>query len=180
MLDRLEELLAPYLRLQWVALVVAGLFLLLYVVVGAGWFLSQSSQSGLRERIDQQRAIVTRAEARGEQVAEEYERVVEAIPPASLQETDVFQDILTIAERNNVSLTTSFVGEVEEDVEGKTYRALTFQASVSGLREGILGFLLDMDETQELIETLIVNSASISALVSGTVSIDFTVYTHSS
>ena len=178
MFERLEELLAPYLRLQLVALVVAGLFLLFYVVVSAGWLLSQSSQSGLRERIDQQRAIVARAEARGEQVSEEYERALEAIPPATLQETDVFQDILAIAERNDVSITTSFVGEAEEQVESKTYRALTFQASVSGIREGILGFLLDMDETQELIETLIVNSASISALVSGTVTMEFTVYTH--
>ncbi|MCZ6788907.1 MAG: hypothetical protein O7D33_03020 [Chloroflexi bacterium] len=179
-LERVSEILAPYLRLQMVALAVAGLFVVFYLLIGAGWFLSQSSQSGLRTQIDQQRSIVNRAEARGEQVAGEYDRIAEAIPPASLRETDVFQDILAIAERNDVSITTSFTGEDEEQLGSKTYRALTFQASVSGLRQGILGFLLDMDETQELIETLIVNSASISALASGTLTMEFTVYTHAS
>ena len=178
MFERLEELVAPYLRLRFVAIAVGGVFLLLYLVLGARWLLSESSLSGLEEEVVQQRSIVTRAESRGEQVAEEYERLKDAIPPFSLQETDVFQSILAIAERHNINITTNFVGESEEQVENKTYRALTFQASVTGLRDGILDFFQEMDETQERIETLVVKDASISTQVRGALSMTFTVYTH--
>ena len=179
MLDRLEELLAPYLKLQFVALVVAGMFLLLYLLLGARWFLSESSLAGLEEDVVQKRAIVTRAESRGEQVAEEYERVKDAIPPASLRETDVFQSILAIAANHDINISNaSFVGEIEEQVESKTYRALTFQATVTGLQDRLLDFFQEMDVTQELIETLIVKTATISVQARGTLSMTFTVFTN--
>ena len=174
----MEELLAPYLKLQFVALVVAGMFLLLYLVLGGRWFLSESSLAGLETELAQQRAIVNRAESRGEQVAEEYERLKDAIPPFSLQEVDVFQSILAIAERNDVDITSAnFAGETQEQVENKTYRALTFQAAVTGTRDRILDFFQEMDEAQELIETLIVSNATISVQARGTLSMTFTVYT---
>ena len=72
----------------------------------------------------------------------------------------------------------SFVGENDEQVESKTYRALTFQATVTGLRDGLLDFFQEMDETQELIETLIVKTATITLQARGTLSITFTVFTN--
>ena len=104
MLERLQEQvterMGSYLRLQFVALVIGGAFLLVYATLGASWFLAESSQPDLRNDIDRASATVSRAQARGEQTDEAYERVQEAIPPADLQETDVFQDILAIADRN--------------------------------------------------------------------------------
>ena len=129
--------------------------------------------------VAQQSSIVNRAESRGEQVAEEHERVKDAVPPFSLRETDVFQSILAIAEHHDINISNaSFVGETEEQVENKTYRALTFQASVTGLRDGILDFFREMDETQELIETLIVKDATINTQARSALSMTFTVYTH--
>ena len=103
-LELLADRVRPYLRLQFVALVIGGVFLLIYAAVGASWFVAQSSQSGLEDQISRQSAILARAEIRGEEVEEEFQAVQEAIPPVDLQELDVFRDIFAIAERNNVDI----------------------------------------------------------------------------
>ena len=184
MQDQLAELaegLKRYLRLQFVALLVGGIFLLLFAALGASWFVAQSSQSGLQDQINRQSAILARAVLRGEDVETEYQAVLEAIPKADLQETDIFRDILTIAERNNVDISgLTFQGSAPEKLGTQVYQALTFQLNVVGSRESILAFFDDMDVTQSLLETLIVRNATLRLGPGGTLSMAFTVYTDTS
>ncbi len=179
-LEELAERFKPYLRLQFVALLVGGIYLLLFAVLGASWFVAQSSQSGLEGQINRQSAILARAVIRGEEVDTEYQAVQEAIPKAGLQETDIFRDMFTIAERNGVDITITFQGSAPEKLGTQVYQALTFQLSAIGNQESILAFFDDMDVTQSLLETLIVKNASLRLGPGGTLSMAFTVYTHTS
>ena len=179
-LEELAERFKPYLRLQFVALLVGGIYLLLFAALGASWFVAQSSQTGLQDQINRQSAILERAVTRGEEVETEYEEVQEAIPKADLQETDIFRDIFTIAERNGVDITMTFQGRGQEQLGTQVYQALTFQLNAIGNQESVLAFFDDMDVTQSLLETLIVKNASLRLGPGGTLSMAFTVYTHTS
>ena len=60
------------------------------------------------------------------------------------------------------------------------FQALTFRLSAIGNEERILAFFEDMDVTQNLLDTLIVTSASLNIDAGSTLSMELTVYTHAS
>ena len=172
--EQIYPQIAPYLTLGRISLIVGGLFLIIYGALGFIYMTEGLSQQDMEDRLAQQKNILGRSTARAQEVESEYQRVQDAIPLADLTEIDVFKAILQLGGDSGVAPQISSRGESTETFGGQVYRVIQFQVSAVGPVEAVDDFFRKLDGEQTLLETLVVDTAS---LTGGTTQMSFNVYT---
>ncbi len=167
----------PYLTMGRISMMLGGLFLIVYATLGFLYVTESTSQTRMREDIARLSRSTSASAGRAQEVDAEYRRVQEAIPPGDLTETDVFETILQLASEIGVTPQISYSQETAETIGGQAYRVLKFQVTAAGPAEAVLDFFRALDKEQTLLETLVVQSVSLSTGGTGTTRMAFSVYT---
>jgi hypothetical protein len=155
-----------------------GLLVIIFVAIGVVYLRQGGEQEQLRLDIAQQSRIVARAQQSAEGVEERFKMVQEAIPPADLEETSVYEVILDVAERSGVTASVSLNSDSRKKVGKTTYRVLAFTVTAQGSPDAVRDFIEALDREQITLPTLVLDSLKLSGEVVATTSIDFVVYTH--
>ncbi|MBI4198990.1 MAG: hypothetical protein HY535_00755 [Chloroflexi bacterium] len=175
--EQLKPRVLPYLTLRWVSIVTVALLVLLYVALASRYFQVQDQRRAVERDIVALRARVGTYRTASEEVEARYKRVQEAIPPATLIETDVFETMLKLASEHQVSAQIQFKSEETRQVGNRTYRVINFSVAVSGSGQAVESFLRAMDGEQKLLETLFLGNVNLSTGGGGSASMEFQVYT---
>lgn len=187
--EELEELERPSrleLARQWVmrnriptAIAAAALLVPLLL---SGYLLYAASQERVRHddlqnQISRLSAIAGITPQRQEEVLLEFARIQDAVPLATLRETDVYTILLDLAEERGLDMQMTYRGESQRKVGNTNYRVLRFSVTMDGPYDGVWGLLTELDGPAEELPTLVLENISLTVAASSRGSADFTIYT---
>jgi hypothetical protein len=123
--------------------------------------------------------VTTGARSRVEQVEADYKAAQETVPPADLQEIDVFRAVRRLAGKvglDTSQVTPSYKGTSAVTVNKITFQAHSFTVEATGDSDSIWKFVQAMDGGDPLYETMVVDLTEMSLGETDRAAIEFTVY----
>lgn len=159
------------------------LFLSVYGLLFYNYLDQVEQRDKLTAQFDQLAGIAARSSALerlSERVAE-FQKIQERIPPADLQEVDVFQAMWDLAGEvglDRTSVAPRLTGESATETVGNTdYRVLSFSLEVTGDPDAVSEFVRRLDQGETPYGTLVLDKASFTFDETTRVSLNLKIYT---
>ncbi len=162
-------------------LILAGVFLLTYGILGLAYMNATSQQESMRESIQSLSRIASGSESRVEEVEAEFQAVQQSLPSAKLNELDVFRAMINLVSEVGLNL-----GDVEIAMKSITdrakvgnaeYRVLSFSMSVSGDDDDVWDFVQMLDRGETPYRTLLLEDVRWNLGTTSTAKVSFSIYT---
>ena len=120
-----------------------------------------AEQETLQEQVARLEALRGPSTGKLEEVTEQFNRVQEALPAATLAEIAVFKDLLAKVEAHGLTAIISFKGQTNEQVGSTTYRQMSFSMTAAGDSESLWELLEELDSGPEDLPTLVLKTISL-------------------
>ena len=137
-----------------------------------------SRQTELQDKIKRLGSIAAISPQRLAEVTKENQRILASMPVGNLKETDVFTAVLGLAPPEGMDVQITYRGETPAKVGSTTYRAMSFNMSVSGPYADVWALLKELDKPPDGLATLVLGKISLTVAANTTASAEFVVYTH--
>ena len=150
--------------------IIIGLVLFVIAGLGINHFQQQGEQDQLREEMRLKTEVVESSEGKEDefkaelaQIEREFEQALGTFP-TGLKETDVYRQVLRLAQGAAVEVIVTPSDTRLETVEGVEYQVLSFTMGVEGGYHDVVSFVNTLDFQQTLLGSLVVNKMTIKML----------------
>jgi len=164
---------------RYLLLIIIAAFAVIIGVQALMYFRAVGERDEARGVIQRTTDVTAGARLKVEQVVEEYEAAQETVPPADLQEIDVFRAVRRLAEKVGLDVEQvipSYDGSTSITVNNTAFQAHSFTVDAKGDNASVWEFVLAMDGGAPLYETMVVDQTEMSLGETGRAEIEFTVF----